>query len=318
MVVIGLAAAVTYRALATGGIWTISALLMLAMGLLLGGVRGLFAGMIFIIPTYVLLYYPVPPQSAEFGTLLLALAVFLGVVPMVFVALGLLLKRAIGALVAALLIVPGYITFLIFFPMPLGPGALPSAALLFGGFGMAFGFLWGIGFASPGASAHEGPGYYAQLEALDRPRIQPVRQVMAVVRTRGPEVRDLIAPLIRPLITALVVAGALVGAVLFVAANPIVPVSVAQTRDSAANAAAVTGEKFILFVVIAAVILGAVVTLAFLLALGINALNRQINEAKKVAPEPVAPQQFRAFRVADFFITWVNDVLTVFRRSGTR
>ncbi|MCC7208413.1 MAG: hypothetical protein IT323_13985 [Anaerolineae bacterium] len=309
-VALGLGAAITYRSIALGGIFLVSALALMIMGLLLGGVRGLFLGMVFNIAAYVLLHYPIPPATAEFGTLLLAIALYVGIVPIVFVALGFVLKGVLGAALAAVLVVPAYITFLIPFPLGAGAGPVEGTALLFGGFAMTLGFLWGVGFASPGASAHEGPGYTAALVAAERPRPQPVREVVLFAEKQIPFVREHIVPLIRPILIAVGVVALLVGAVMFVAMNPIVPVGSAQTRDTAASALAVTGEKFILFVIIAVVVIGAVVGLALALSLGIRILNRQVVEAKQAAPEPVEPRQFRsAFKFVDFFVRWLQDLV---------
>mgnify|MGYP001764331814 CR=1 FL=1 len=63
----GVAAAFTYSALASGGIFAVTALIMLLMGLLMGGVRGLFSGAVLLAPAYVFLRAPVPPLSAQFG-----------------------------------------------------------------------------------------------------------------------------------------------------------------------------------------------------------------------------------------------------------
>jgi hypothetical protein len=316
MIVMGLAFGLTYHSIGTGGIWMVTALLMLAMGVLLGGWRGLFTAAVFIVPVSLLLYYPIPLPSEQFGVIMLAFAVYLGIIPGIIVALGFVLRKVVGALIAALLIVPGYITFLVAFPFPLTAGASSGASFMFAAVGMAFGFVWGVGAASPGATAHEGPTYIAAVSA--KPRPNPVRMAREKVIELLPFVRNLILPLIRPLLIALGIAVVISGALLFVATNPIVPVSRRQTFDAAAAAEIVTGEKLLLFIVIAIAILGAVATFAVLMALGINALNKQVNEAKKEKPEPLDTRTVPGSPFAEFLLNWVNDILNVLRRSVTR
>jgi hypothetical protein len=315
MILCGLAAAFVYSALAAGGIYAITALLMLLMGLLLGGLRGLFSGAVLLAPAYLFLRSPVPPQSAQFGTILLALIVFLGIVPGIIVLEGAILKRLVGAAAAAVLAVPIYITFLVAFPPPLGIGPNSGATLMFAGLGMAFGFVWGVGAASPGASSHEGPAYFAELAARAQPN--PIKELRELALKLGPQAAETLLPLVRPLLITLGLVALVMLAVVFVATNPIVPVSRVQTNDAAASAVTMTGDKLLLFVVIIVVVLGAIATLAVLLALGVNLLNRQVNTAKK---EPKAPVEKlpNVFRLFDFAVSWLADILGGLRRILSR
>jgi hypothetical protein len=315
MILCGLAAAFVYSALAAGNIYAMTALIMLLMGLLMGGVRGLFSGAVLLVPAYLFLRSPVPPQSAEFGVILLALIVFLGIVPGIIVLEGLILKRLVGAAAAAVLAVPIYITFLVAFPPPPGIGPNSGATLMFAGLGMAFGFVWGVGATSPGASSHEGPAYYAELSAQAQPnRLKELREMALKL---GPQAVAILLPLVRPLLITLGVVTLVILALVFVATNPIVPVSRVQTNDAAASAVTMTGDKLLLFVVITVVVLGAVATLAVLLALGVNLLNRQVNAAKK---EPKAPVEKLpdTFRLLDFAVSWLADILGGLRRLLSR
>ncbi len=317
MVVCGAAFAFTYRSLGNGGIFFVTALMSIFLGLFLGGAPGLIVGMAFNIPIYALLYFPVPPQSADFGTLLVALVVYLGIIPGLYVALGFLLKRFIGVLVAALVPAPAYVTFLVAFPLALFPSPANSGATgVFMAFGMAFGMVWGIGGLSKGASAHEGPTYIAKLNAP--PARKPVREARELATKLIPQALALFVPMIRPILTVVGVGVLLVGALLFVASNPIVPVAKQQTYQVAAATNAVTGDKLLLFVVVAVVILGAVVSLAVGLLLLINFLNQQVNKAKEDKPEPVATEKIKAFNIVNFFITWIGDIMNGLRRSMTQ
>jgi hypothetical protein len=186
---------------------------------------------------------------------------------------------------------------------------------MFAGLGMAFGFVWGIGATSPGASSHEGPAYAAELSARARPN--PIKELREVALKLGPQAAETLLPLARPLLITLGIVALVILGVVFVATNPIVPVSRVQTNDAAASAVTMTGDKLLLFVVITGVVLGAIATLAVLLALGVNLLNRQVNAAKK---EPKAPVEKlpNVFRLFDFAVSWLADILGGLRRILSR
>jgi len=317
MVVCGAAFAFTYRSIGTGGIYLVAAVAMLVLGLVLGGIQGLFLGMVFTIPAYVLLYFPVPPQSAEFGTLLVALIVYLGLIPGLYVVLGFLLKRVAGAVIGALFAAPAYITFLVAFPLALfSPGATSGGTGVFMAFGMAFGMVWGIGGMSQGASAHEGPTYLAKVNAP--PARKPVREARELATKLIPQAKTIFLPMVRPALTAIGIGVVAVGILFFVASNPIVPVSRQQTYQAVAATNMVTGDKLLLFVVIAVVVLGAVVTLAVGLTLLMNSLGQQVNAAKKEKPEPVETDKIGVLNLANFFVTWILDILNWLRGSVSR
>lgn len=299
-----LALALTYVSIANGGIFLITALALLLMGLLLDGVRGMVFGAVFVIPLYVLLHWPVPPQTADFGTILIALIVYLAIIPGGIVQAGFLMKRWWGAVIASALVVPAYITFLVAFPFPAGAGPNNGATLVFGALGATLGLLWGIGAISPGASAHEGPAYYA----AQKPLPEPGRQLPALARKYIPILVQTFQPFIRPIGIAIGVALVLTVAFVLIGTSPITPLRRPQTSAAAADALAVTGDKFIAFVVVALVIIGAVVGMAVGLALLIRTINSQVTKAKAAPAEPLK-QQPPLFRLLNFFLSWLADIL---------
>ncbi len=305
-------AAMLYRGLSDGGNFTILAIVMLALGFGLGALRGLAAGAVLYAVQYALFRTTSGlPTSDTLGTIANAV-VALAVIPSLMVLLGLSFKGAWGAAIAALVAAPAFLTVLIFFPQPMAAGPNNGATLIFGGLGMAFGGLWGIGAFSPGASAHEGPRYYAAQHVQPNPLIVLARQAFKA----APGIIASVRPLLRPLMVAIGIALAITAVIM--AASTLLPITRVQTNNVAASASAVTGDKFIMFVIVSVVILGAVGTLAVLLALGVNALTRQVGEAKKATAEPVKVEQNKLFRFIDFIVSWVQDILQGTRKSISR
>jgi hypothetical protein len=308
----GFTTAMLYRGLADGGNFSILAIVMLALGFGLGALRGLAAGAVLYAVQYALFRTTSGlPASDTLGTIANAV-VALAVIPSLMVLLGLSFKGAWGAVIAALAAAPAFLTVLIFFPQPRAAGPNNGATLIFGGLGMAFGALWGIGAFSPGASAHEGPRYYAAQHVQPNPLIVLAKQAFKA----APGIMANVRPLLRPLMVAIGIALAITAVIM--AASTLLPITRVQTNNVAASASAVTGDKFIMFVIVSVVILGAVGTLAVLLALGVNALTRQVGEAKKAAAEPVKVEQNKLFRFIGFIVSWVQDILQGTRKSMSR
>jgi hypothetical protein len=318
LVVCGLAGALTYRSIATGATLQIAAVLLLVEGLLLGWGRGFIFGAIFNIAAYVLLHFPVAAPTEPFGNILLTLTVYLGVVPVLYVVLGALLAKGAGALAGALIFAPAYVTFVVAFPFPLWAGPVQGATLIFAGFAAAFGYLWGIGALSPGASAHEGPTYLAAVEAAEKPKARPVLAARQFVIKNLPGVVRFSKPLLQPMGIAVAVIGALTFGTFFIINNPIVRVSRNQTFQDAANASVVTGEKFITYVVFIAVILGGVVSLAIVLSLLVSYANGYVNKAKADKATPLDVKEAWYTRWANFGISWVQDILAGIRQDLSR
>ncbi|HRE49350.1 MAG TPA: hypothetical protein PLD47_16620 [Aggregatilineales bacterium] len=314
----GAAFSMVYRAFAQGEYYAIAAAFFLLQGFLFGGLRGMLIGGVFFVPAYFLLHFPIAQQSDPFGNILLTLAVYVGAVPTIYLAHAFVLKKILGVIISAAVIVPGYATLLIApgfisTAIPLvyqrGPGVSVGASLVFAGFGLAFGYLWGIGAVSAGASAHEGPNYYAAVAELEQPKPRPVRQLREQVTKALPNILAHVQPMIRPIVITLGVITLVTGAIFFVALNPIVPVSRAQTYNTAASATQLTGEKLITFLVFGGVIIGAIVSLAALLAVGISVLNRNVNVAKKEQVVPANIKGTKLARLGNFALDWVRDIL---------
>ena len=311
MILGSVVAGAAYAGLALGEKYIVALLCMAIFGVLFGGVKGLLLGLILHVPVHLLLHWPVPPQTADFGTILVALTVYLALVPGGMITHGFLLKRFIGVGIVAVLVVPAYVTFLVAFPLAPGGGIVQGSLLIMAGFGATFGFLWGMGAMAPGASAHEGPTYWAAVEAAQKPRFR-VRDAIALVRKVVPPLVETFRPMLQPIGVAVAVTLGLVFIIFMIATNPIVPVSRLQTTNEAASAAAVTGDKLITFIVIAVVVIGAVASLAIGLELLMRYTNREVNTAKEMKPEPIKNPPW-PLRLADFVITWINDILSGLR-----
>lgn len=316
LIVGGVAVGSAYAALALGEKYIVALLCMAIFGLLFGGVRGLLLGLLLHVPVHLLLHWPVPPQTADFGTILVALIVYLALVPGGMLTHGFLIKRFIGAGIVAVLVVPIYVTFLVAFPLAPGDGIVQGSLLILSGIGGTFGFLWGMGAIAPGASAHEGPTYWVAVQTAEQPRFG-VREAIATARKVIPPLVETFRPLIQPIAVAVGVTLGLVFIIFMIATNPIVPVSRLQTTNEAASAVAVTGDKLIAFIVIAVVIIGAVASLAIGLALLMRYANREVNTAKEMKPEPIKTPPW-PLRLADFFIAWINDIFRGLRSTFQR
>jgi len=205
----------------------------------------------------------------------------------------------------------------------MGLGYFSGSTAIFAGFGGLFGWLWGVGSFNPLSHEHEG---FAHAHYEKKPS-------RAVVAMRGaakatPDFVRQILPLLRPLVVALIVCAITVG--LFMVVGMVLQTRV-QTNTPAASAVTPQGDimlplggpdstpvnKTLFFIIAAAIILGTLAAMSIGLELVFNALSKQVNQVKKEPNSP--PQQEPAlFRLIDFFVTWINDILEGTKRSVTR
>ncbi len=191
-------------------------------------------------------------------------------------------------------------------------------SVFFAGFGGLFGWLWGVGGFSSHAHEHAGLEHYVRDEKPSRLPMLVSRSVKAT-----PGLVRLIIPLIRPLLIALAICLVVVFVLLLAATvlgSTSVPVVKVQTEKSLASVTTTAGDillfgpdgpavnKTVFFVIIVLLVLGILGGMAIALALIVNALSREVQVAKQSPPEP--PQEEPPlFRLIDFFVTWINDIL---------
>lgn len=234
------------------------------------------------------------------------------------------IRAVIGSIICAVLVAVVYgvvvrpLTGANADPDVIAAGAIDHSAgaiLMFAGLGAAFGWLWGVGSFSPGASAHEGPNAYYEMNKVEKPGAMVVLREFSSKAI--PFVLTNTRPMIKPGLIALGICAAIVAALVFVATNPIVPVARRQTYNAVASATVMTGDKFIMFVIISAVMLAVLIGTAVGIALLVSVVNREVEVAKKSPnnPPPVPPF---FFRLIDFFVSWVNDIVEGTRKSITR
>jgi hypothetical protein len=193
--------------------------------------------------------------------------------------------------------------------------------VIFAGFGGLIGWLWGVGSFNPLSHEHNG---FAHAHYEKKPNRAMV--VMSGAAKRAPDLIRQVLPMVRPLIVALVICAITVAA--FMALSMLLTNRI-QTDKVEASAVSPMGQivfggeegvkvnKTVFFLILAAVILGTLGAMSVGLALLFNALNKQVNEVKK---EPNSPPQNEPalFRLIDFFVTWVNDILEGTKNSVTR
>jgi hypothetical protein len=190
--------------------------------------------------------------------------------------------------------------------------------VFFAGFGGLFGWLWGVGTFSPYSHEHAGFEHHAHDQEEGR---------MSALMKRGlhaaPDVIRIIIPLIRPLLIALTLC--LVITFVFVLAAALlgstsVPVVKVQTEKALASVTTTAGDillfgptgpainKTVFFAIVVLLVLGIMGGLAVLIALIMGRLSHEVLVAKQEPPSP--PQEEPPlFRLIDFFVTWINDIL---------
>jgi hypothetical protein len=241
------------------------------------------------------------------------------------------LVRAIGGLILGTIITVIVISILRFVLsiigfMPADTNPLPSsgALLTLCGIGGAAGWLWGMGAFNPHSHEHEGLEHaYAHAGEEPGRAVTLLGKGMEVT----PGIVRMIIPLIRPLLFTLLVSMAVVALFLVLGSTPVARV---QTDKPEANAASPAGSvylpigpdgtpvsKLIFFIILSVAVLGNLAILAIVIALIFIALNRGVNEAK-LAPANPPTEEPKLFKLASFFMTWIDDILASLKRSVVR
>jgi hypothetical protein len=234
--------------------------------------------------------------------------------------------RAVFGLITGLIVGPVVLAVIRFSLSIVGmvnidQGLLPStgANLFFAGFGGMFGWLWGIGSFNPYSHDHGG----IPVNVNGKPGLMQI--ALHKGREAMPGIMQLVRPLIRPLLIALTICLA-VTLILLVVGTPL---GRGQVLDPNASATTIAGgvtlpigaglvvSKLVFFLIIVVLVLGALATMAIVLALVYNSVNREVNEAK-VAPNNPAKTEPLLFRLIDFFVTWVQEILDGTKRSVIR
>jgi len=211
-----------------------------------------------------------------------------------------------------------------------------GSAVFFAAFGGLIGWLWGIGSFHKYSHDHHGIEH-----AITENAPNPLSVTAGRVRQAVPGIMANIRPLIQPLLIASGIAIAIV--VLFLITgiilgheqtNSKVDASKANTNTAkvinqrkladptALDGVVVFGEtvpinKTVFFVIIVIVVMGLMGGLALGLALLMNSLSRQVEVAKK-APANPAKTEPTVFRLIDFFVSWIGDILEGTKHSMNR
>jgi len=194
--------------------------------------------------------------------------------------------------------------------------------MVLGGFA---GWLWGVGSFSP--ISHEHNGFEHQREHAAGQPSRALTLGRAAIRN-APNVARSILPLIRPLLIALAVCVFVL--LIFMILGMIPRIGLSQTNSAQGSAVTPAGSiylpigadgtpvnKTVFFAILVFLILGALGTLAVVIALLMNVLSMQVSAAKKAPPEPPTEQP-TLFRLIDFVASWVNDMMEGMRRWVTR
>ena len=172
-----------------------------------------------------------------------------------------------------------------------------GTVFMFAGFPTAFGAIWGMG-----GFAKQNMTIEANLEAREHPPTQlanigafdGVRFNYRVVRFIGDRIWPVIKPLIGPAVIVAVLVGSVVAVLLVI--GSIFPARRIQTDVNEAAATTIAGTvdflglqlpKFLVFLIVAAIILGAVATTGLLFALLFNSLGNGVRSAKAAAAKPL-------------------------------
>src|SRR5262249_54552224 len=133
---------------------------------------------------------------------------------------------------------------------------------------------------------------------------------------RAPDVIRYVVPLFRPLLLALGVV--VIMLVIFMVLGTIAPIHVVTTDHANANVVTPAGDinlpgdisvnKTVFFVAVVVFILGNMAILGLILSWIMGLLTREVAVAKK-APNNPLQEEPPMFRLIDFFVTWVNDIM---------
>lgn len=198
-----------------------------------------------------------------------------------------------------------------------------GAALMFGGFGGLTGWLWGVGTFNPYSHEHNGMEHLREMK--------PKQTALARIIHRGiqgtPGFIRWLAPFIRPLIIALVVSVVVVGIFMALGMIQVKGITRVQTDTPVASAVTPAGSivigdtlvvnKTVFFIIIAGAVLTGMAIFAVILALIMNALAPRVVEAKQAPPQPPKTEP-ALFRLIDFYVSWIGDILEGTRRSISR
>src|SRR5258706_1072776 len=209
------------------------------------------------------------------------------------------------------------------------PGS--GALLFFGGFGGLFGWLWGLGSFSKYSTEHNGMEL-----ALEDKTPSPLERLREVVAKATPSIVAMTKPLIQPLGLALGVCVAVVvvimGAslILNLLGSPMImvttenPTASAVTPSGSINLGGLIINKTVFFIILAVIVLGITGGLAILLAVTVNGVSQQVDEVKKLPADVEPPDsplvRFTnwVFRLIEFFLKWVDDILEGAKHSVER
>lgn len=199
-----------------------------------------------------------------------------------------------------------------------------EAMLMWGLFGGALGFVWGVGgvIGTP-LDSSQGKALIPVERKVATSRIPSDPDAAASASENNPAYQlfgvlpqTIIVPLILILVTLLLV---------LIATAP-VPGKVQQVTGGQGDVADIDDpanfdllglidfneqelSKGVLFGIFAAIVLATVLGLPALLAIGLYLLNRQVKEAEAAPPNPDEGQKFFPIRIAGFFNQWVLDVI---------
>ncbi|MEP7288246.1 MAG: hypothetical protein ABI947_21045 [Chloroflexota bacterium] len=200
---------------------------------------------------------------------------------------------------------------------------IPSSgtALLCAGFAGGFGWLWGVGSFNPHSHEHHGLEH-----ALEHPEPSPFELLMARVRKATPGIVSSVRPLIQPLLVALGIAAVVL--VVIMAFGIFAPIHRVTTEVDSASAVTAAGtvmlpfsdtpvNKTVVFIGLTVIILGILGGLSIVIALAMNALGNEVQVVKKTPDEPLATEP-PLFRLIDFFVSWVKEILDGTKRSVIR
>ena len=230
---------------------------------------------------------------------------------------------------------PGLLRALVSLPLGLVTGALVYAALrsivgepfsnvtagttlIFAGFGGAAAWMAGIGSFSSYSHEHDG---FAHAPT----GISPLMAAGKAAVKRVPDIIRYVIPLVQPLLLALGVV--VVVLVIFVILGTIAPIHAVQTNTASASAVTPAGDinlpgdiamnKTVFFIGVVVFVLGNIAVLGLLLSWIMSLVNREVTDAKK-APNAPLKSEPPLFRLVDFFVTWVNDIIDGARHSVMR
>lgn len=210
---------------------------------------------------------------------------------------------------------------------------LPSSGsvIFFAGFGGLFGWLWGVGSFSKYSTEHHGMEL-----ALEDKTPSPIARLSEAARNATPGIMANVKPMIQPLIQAIgicvVVLLVIMGGswLLNLLGSESIRVTTESPTASTVTPAGMLNlggffiNKTVFFVILAVIVLGILGGMAIVMALLVNGLSDQVEVAKKLpnGAEPPDSPLVRltnwSFRLIEFFLKWVDDILEGAKHSVER